>query len=158
MKRIKGLGQRGDTLVEVLICILIVSMVLTGAYVTTNKSSLRVIDSQERAEGLKIAQGQLEQVRESATLATTNVFDQTIGDAFCMVDNQIKDASLAVCKQDESGAPTTEEPAFAISTVRQVCVGASLPANCSLFTVTVRWESIATKTTAFQTLTYRLYE
>src|SRR5690348_16021050 len=102
MKRIKGLGQRGDTLVEVLICILIVSMILTGAYVTTNKSSLRVIDSQERAEGLKIAQGQLEQVRQSATLTTTNVFDRTLGDAFCMVDNQIKDATLPECKQDSA--------------------------------------------------------
>ena len=158
MKRIKGLGQRGDTLVEVLICILIVSVILTGAYVTTNKSSLRVIDAQERSEGLKIAQGQLEQVRQSASLGTTNVFDRAIGDAFCMVDNQIKSASLPECKQDEAGAPTTVQPAFAVSTVRQACVGGTLPANCSLFTVTVSWESIATKTAAYQSLTYRLYE
>jgi len=158
MKRIKGLGQSGDTLVEVLICILIVSMVLTGAYVTTNKSTLRVINSQEHVEALKTAQGQLEQIRQNATVAASNVFDRPLGSAFCMVNSQIRDAAQPVCKQDKSGNPTTAQPTFVITAVRQACIGASLPPNCNMFSVTVTWESIASKTTAYESLTYRLYE
>jgi len=153
----KRLGQAGDTLVEVLICIMIVSLILTGAYVTTNKSTLRVLDSQERAQALKLAQGQVEQVRQNATLATTNVFDQPTGNGFCMKDNQILTGSNANCKQDSAGVATTADPAYAISVSRSACPS-GLPSACSMFLVDVRWNSISTKTQAYQQITYRLYE
>jgi prepilin-type N-terminal cleavage/methylation domain-containing protein len=157
MKIIKGLGQRGDTLVEVLICILIVSVILTGAYVTTNKSSLRVMDSQEHAVALKIAQGQLEQIRQNATTASPNVFDRALGNAFCIVGGQIKNSTDVSCKQDQSGAATTAEPAYAITATRLACAG-TLPANCSMFSVKIQWQSISTKTQSYEQLSYRLYK
>lgn len=157
MRRFKGLGQNGDTLVEVLICILIVSMILTGAYVTTNKSTVRVIDSQERAEALKVAQSQLEQIRQHSKKPAPNVLDQPASSTFCMVDAAITPATDARCKQDRNGNPTTQEPTFAIVASRQDCPGATLPADCSLFTIKIDWTSIATKTPAYTQMTYRLY-
>lgn len=157
MRRLNGLGQNGDTLVEVLICILIVSMILTGAYVTTNKSTVRVIDSQERAEALKVAQSQLEQIRQHSKKPAPNVLDQPASSTFCMVDATVISATDARCKQDRNGNATTQEPAFAIVTSRQDCPGATLPADCSLFTIKIDWTSIATKTPAYAQMTYRLY-
>jgi prepilin-type N-terminal cleavage/methylation domain-containing protein len=157
MKRFKGLGQSGDTLVEVLICILIVSMILTGAYVTTNKSTVRVIDAQERAEALKLGQAQLEQVRQHSKKLAPNVLDQPVSSSFCMVNTVITSSTDARCRQDRNGNPTTEEPVFAIAIRRQNCSGATLPANCSLFTIRIDWASIATKTPAHAQITYRLY-
>jgi Tfp pilus assembly protein PilV len=142
----------------VLICILIVSMVLTGAYVTTNRSNLRVLDSQERSASLKIAQGQLEQIRQNATTPAPNVFNQASSDAFCMISAVIVDDSDARCRQDSSGAPTADQPTFQVSVTRQSCGVVALPAGCSLFTVRVEWDSIATKTRAFEQLSYRLYQ
>lgn len=158
MKLIRGMGQRGDTLVEVLICILIVSMILTGAYVTTNRSNLRVIDSQERSVALKLAQGQLEQIRQSAVSPAPNVFNRTNGDPFCMVNVAVVDDGNAQCKQDSSGAPTTGEPSYQIAATKQACGIVGLPGTCRLFTIRVEWDSIATKTRAYEQLSYRLYE
>jgi prepilin-type N-terminal cleavage/methylation domain-containing protein len=157
MKLFKGMGQSGDTLVEVLICILIVSMILTGAYVTTNKSTVRVIDSQERAEALKLAQAQLEQIRQHSKKPAPNVLNQPASSTFCMVSTVITPATDARCKQDRNGDPTTEEPIFGIVVDRRNCPGATLPANCSLFTIKIDWTSIATKTPAYAQMTYRLY-
>jgi prepilin-type N-terminal cleavage/methylation domain-containing protein len=122
------MGQNGDTLVEVLISILIVSMILTGAYVTTNRSTLRVIDSQEHAQALKLAESQLELIRQSAAASVPNILDRTTGDDFCMVGVTITDANNTGCK-----------------------------IGCSLFDVKVEWDSIATKTRAYEQLSYRLY-
>jgi Tfp pilus assembly protein PilV len=58
--------QAGDTIVEVIIAVLIVSMLLTGAFIVTNRSTQAVRDSQEHAEALQALQGQLELVRAAA--------------------------------------------------------------------------------------------
>jgi prepilin-type N-terminal cleavage/methylation domain-containing protein len=63
---IRRLSSRGDTIVEVLIAIAIVSSVLAGAFTVSQKSTLAVRDSQERGEVLQILQGQVEQVRALA--------------------------------------------------------------------------------------------
>lgn len=69
-RRIRQQLQRGDTIVEVLIAIAVVSSVLAGAFTVTQKSTKAVRDSQERAEMLQILQGQVELVRAIALTAT----------------------------------------------------------------------------------------
>jgi type II secretory pathway pseudopilin PulG len=53
----------GDTIVEVLIAIVILSLILTGAYVTSNDSLRNIRDAQERIQALGIAQSQAEDLR-----------------------------------------------------------------------------------------------
>lgn len=58
--------EAGDTIVEVLFAITVVSAVLGGAYATVNRSLIGVRQSQERGEALKIAEGQMERLRAAA--------------------------------------------------------------------------------------------
>jgi prepilin-type N-terminal cleavage/methylation domain-containing protein len=55
--------QRGDTIVEVLIAIAIISLVLTGAFSTTHASLLATRTSQEHSEALKLLESQIESIR-----------------------------------------------------------------------------------------------
>jgi Tfp pilus assembly protein PilV len=150
--------QRGDTIVEVLICILIVSMILTGAYVTTNRSTTGVRDAQEHAEGLKLVQSQLEQIRQDANAADPSVFDGPDGTAFCMVDGQVVSASgptAAQCVQDRGAQPTTDQPAYKLAATRQDC---SVGVQCHQFTVKAEWDSVTANGKATEQIMYRLHE
>ncbi len=56
------LKQTGDTIVEVLIAVVVVSVVLVGAYTISNASLRQIRISQERGEAQKIAAGHLERL------------------------------------------------------------------------------------------------
>lgn len=152
-------SQSGDTLVEVLISILVVSLVLTGAYVTTNRSTLGIRNSQERSEALKLVQGQLEQVRQNGSQPGANVFDQAVGSSFCMVGGIITTAA-APCKQDGAGVPATQQPAYSLSIQRQSCAPYAPPpgAVCHKFIVKADWESVTGQGNNTEVIAYRLYE
>lgn len=81
--------EAGDTIVEVLIAILLVAVILGGAYATANQSLLATRESQERGEALTLAEGQLEGLRglaQSVTASTQpppyDVFNEP--DIFCL--------------------------------------------------------------------------
>lgn len=73
----------GDTIVEVLIAIIVVSTVLAGAYASSNRSLKATRQAQEHTEALKFAQGQLEALRSlgDAAFGRTSIFciDRTTG-------------------------------------------------------------------------------
>lgn len=62
MSMMYRLKQTGDTIVEVLIAVVVVSVILVGAYTISNVSMRQIRISQERGEAQKIASGQLEQI------------------------------------------------------------------------------------------------
>lgn len=62
----KQRAERGDTIVEVLIAIAVVSVVLTGAYVTTNRSLLNSRSAQEQSNAVKVVESQLELLKAMA--------------------------------------------------------------------------------------------
>jgi type II secretory pathway pseudopilin PulG len=68
--------QNGDTIVEVLIALAVLGSVLVGGYSIATRSINSVRVSQERGEALKIAEGQMEQLRSRlngvSTLTETN--------------------------------------------------------------------------------------
>lgn len=77
--------QAGDTIVEVIIAVLVVATLLSGAFVVTNRSTQAVRDSQEHAEALQILQGQVELLRAAAkaqklppSLTTKFCFDSSL--------------------------------------------------------------------------------
>jgi type II secretory pathway pseudopilin PulG len=79
------LTQRGDTIVEVLIAIAVVSSVLGMSYATMNRNLLTIRDNQERTEAVKLAQGQIESIKfawntnDPALIASVGS-----NEAFCM--------------------------------------------------------------------------
>ena len=82
-------NHRGDTIVEVLIAIAIVSLTLTGAYASVNRSSNATRTAQERGEALKWAESQVEQIKASKNLPGTG--------SFCFTTNQQLQSGSTTC-------------------------------------------------------------
>lgn len=84
MKLIK-LNNRGDTIVEVLLAIAVVSSVIGASFVSANRSLKGTQASQERAEALKLAEGQVEYLQNLNSTASENIFDTT-NTLFCVLE------------------------------------------------------------------------
>lgn len=98
---IKRLNNRGDTIVEVLLAIAVVSAVLGGAYVATNRSLSGVRQSQERGEALKHVEGQIERLKEAARTDPDSPIFTTPTNPFCLNDSLVPQApTSATCNQD----------------------------------------------------------
>lgn len=67
---IRSLKQSGDTIVEVLIAIAVLSTVLGGAFAASNRSLKTTRQTQERAEALKVVETQLEKLKALTTNPT----------------------------------------------------------------------------------------
>jgi type II secretory pathway pseudopilin PulG len=80
----RGLKQTGDTIVEVLIAILVASTVLAGAFVSAQHSLTGTRQSQERSEALKVAEVQLEHLRELIAVPGNNFTDPTKSSTSCI--------------------------------------------------------------------------
>lgn len=68
------LHQTGDTIVEVMVSLAIISMVLGASYAVANRSLRGVQTSQERTEASQIAQTMIETVKQYATKDDMSVF------------------------------------------------------------------------------------
>lgn len=55
--------SRGDTIVEVLIALTVLSTILVGAYLTANRSQTANRASKERSEAIKVAESQIERLK-----------------------------------------------------------------------------------------------
>lgn len=86
--------QAGDTIVEVMIAIVVISTVLAGAFLVSRSSLKHVRDSEEHSQALKLVQGQVELLRDTA--AQTKQADANWPSPFCMTPSP-KAATDALC-------------------------------------------------------------
>ena len=140
--------QRGDTLVEVMISIAIVSLILGGAYVTTNRSLQATRAAQERAIALKLAEAQLERLKN--LMSTNAAAVMAAPSPFCIsyttslpVDDTNQDCALS-----PDGVRTTQEPVFRLSITR----------SGNNFVLTEQWVNVSGKNTDSLQLRYRVYD
>jgi prepilin-type N-terminal cleavage/methylation domain-containing protein len=150
--KLRKMSQRGDTIIEVLISIAVVSLILGGAFATTRRSQEGVRDSQEHAQALKLLESQLEQVRADAT-KTGDIF--AAGTPFCMYGNtpvSTSGATASTCVQNGSGQPSSAEPAYSLSITRNTSSGGFL------FTIQAQWDSVTGDGKAQEQMVYRLYQ
>ena len=139
--------QRGDTIVEVLIAVTVVSMVLGGAYVTTNKSLLATRAAQEQSSALKLTESQLEQLKALAVTAPNALF--TTAGTFCVYNQtQMPPSTDPKCTQDAAGNQATGDPKYSIAVTR---------ANTNDFTVKTTWIDVSGKHNDQLSLKYRIY-
>jgi len=154
--RLKHLNNMGDTIVEVLVCIAVVSAVLGGAFVTTRSSQVGVRNSQEHAEALKLIESQLEQLRGDTTDA------QTATTPFCMY-NEIPVSAVvapfaAHCTQDSAGQSGQPGSRYYLTIYRCNAIGCGNSiAGSYLYTVKASWPQVDGKGNATETMVYRLY-
>lgn len=66
----RSLNHRGDTIVEVLIAVSIVSFILVTAYATSTRAMGSIREGQERQEALSLAQSQIELLRQNKGIDT----------------------------------------------------------------------------------------
>lgn len=140
--------ERGDTIVEVLIAIAVVSLVLGGAYVTTNRSLQTTRAAQERSIALKLAESQIERIKALAANDPAALFGAP--SPFCISGStgQPVSASDAACSVDSSGMPASEEPVFHLSVER----------SNNDFVLTETWYNVSGRMTDSLQLRYRAYE
>src|SRR4051812_27675369 len=78
------LDQHGDTIVEVLVAMAIMSLVLVGAFVTSNRNRTLLENSQEREQGQRLAEGQIEMMRANNGIVTSgNCFNNAVETSTC---------------------------------------------------------------------------
>lgn len=120
--------QRGDTIVEVLMAIVVVSVVLVAAYQTTVRNIDGMESTQEHSEALQLAQAQLEYLH-NATQQPTN--------GECYPSGGGAPVGGSSCLVDASGSPTSVLPQFKLA----------FSSVGSTFEMTVSWASIQSGTT-----------
>jgi prepilin-type N-terminal cleavage/methylation domain-containing protein len=131
----KGLGQRGDTIVEVLIAIAIISLVLVGAYATANRNANITQDTLEHSVALKLAESQIEYLRQKPTFS---------GPCFLL------DGSTGTTDSCKGLKPNGNDAAN-----YNVTLTASGTAPNITYTIAVSWESIVSSQTSNVTMYYR---
>lgn len=154
----KGMRERGDTIVEVLIAISVVSLILGGAYVTTNRSLIATRSAEERGNALKLAESQIEQVKGLAKTDPTSIFGAGTPMPFCVSSSTGKPVLAKTpggepttdCKLSASGTPTSTQPVYSLSIQRG--------ADGNTFTVTNDWVDASGRITDSLRLIYRVYE
>ncbi len=148
-------NQRGDTLVEVMISIAIVSLILGGAYVTTNNSLRATRTAEERTSAMKLVQGQTELVKSMvASPAGVTALAGAPPAGFCLVPNAVAgaqpstpNATTAPCKLNSGGSPTVTEPIYSMKIIK---VG-------NTYTISSTWSSVTNTGQDNVQMTYRAY-
>lgn len=149
-RKLDSVRQRGDTMVEVLIAIAVVSLILGGAYVTTNKSLQATRAAQERSTALKLAEAQMERLKGLAESNPASLFGPPAPpDPFCIAaDNTLRLATHDDCAVNNTGAPTDTEPIYHISIER----------TGNTFSLTETWTNVSGQVEDSLQLSYRVYE
>ncbi|HEU4914118.1 MAG TPA: hypothetical protein VFT16_01805 [Candidatus Saccharimonadales bacterium] len=142
-------SQKGDTIVEVLIAIAVITSVLGGAFVMTNRSLQNTRTSQERVNAVKLVESQVELLKSLAATNSPAIFGAGVPAPFCINSARIAVASnTAACKVDTSGNATTSQPAFNLAVTR----------SGNTFTVTNTWIDIRSGGSNTVQMKYRVYE
>jgi type II secretory pathway pseudopilin PulG len=145
----KKLSQRGDTIVEVLISIGVISLILGGAFVVTNRSLQGTREAQERQNALKLVQAQLEQIKELAADSPDTLFGTGVPTSYCITpSNTVVASGNSACAVGADGTPSSAEPVFHLSVSR----------DTNTFTVTNTWQNISGDGQDNVEMKYRVYQ
>lgn len=155
MTRRNLLGQRGDTIVEVLLALAVLGAVLGGAYVVTNRNTVINRASQERTQAIKLAESQLERLK-AAVEADNTLFDGPTSDIFCVSQSgSLVSSSSADCSIDSAGNPASSEPLYRVAIRRTDTLAVGTNPNAGRrFEIILTW---ANSRGSDDTVTY-LYE
>ncbi len=139
---------RGDTIIEVMISIVVLSMTIGGAYAIASRSLKAARQAQERGEATKLAESQIENIKAAAANPGAGVNGQVFTAAnFCF-------------NPSVNPALTTNSANCFFSGLYHVKVN-SVPApgysaNDYQFTINITWDSLGTSGTDQLTMYYRV--
>lgn len=137
----RRLNAQGDTIVEVLIAILVISVILTGAFVSARRSQAGIRQSQERVEALKVAEGQLEHIRY--LIKTGSSIPYNPPNTYCFdVNNFRHDITAAIppLQSDSFSASVYPSPCHVTPSGVDFYTHVELSAGTNTFTAVTRWD------------------
>jgi type II secretory pathway pseudopilin PulG len=130
--------QRGDTIVEVLIAVVIIATILGGAFVVAQSSSHMVRSSQEHGYALQQIQGQLESVRSLAFQSPSPLKDSAASSPFCLYIDTSDNAIHFANPPDKRCAGN--DPLYNVTVTKGAT--ASDAAGLTSFKVDVAWDKL----------------
>lgn len=163
------LNQTGDTIVEVLISIGILSVILAGAYATSNNSLLAERAAQEHAVALTIAQTQLEDLQSVYQASGSSSFN--LGTTLCYglnTTNKITPISGSSSTQycnvpsknptivQSPSTPTTSSSGVPFDYKVKLSQSSPSPSSPITYESLVTWPSLSSSNTNHVELYYRL--
>lgn len=154
-------NKRGDTIVEVLLAITALSLVLSGAYVLANRSTLSYRQAQERGESQKVAQSQLELLKKYLSEPDVAHGVPEDGEVFCITTaGAIKKFAPDATPPNDAQAETFTAFSEALDTAE--CQIGDLYYNYivrdgDIFTVHSRWASARGAGIEEATMVHRIY-
>lgn len=149
-------SQRGDTIVEVMLAIVIVGMVVVSSYSTSARALRTGRFAQEQTEALKVAESQIEKIKYvaglDASVTPPNVFDasQPARKVFC-IDDSIPFKKILLSDPGYNAACTK------LSGLYTVLVTYDDTAE-DIFKVKVTWERQATDQLGTVQVAYKLHK
>ncbi len=158
MTKLKN-NQFGDTIIEVLIALTIISLAVGLAYGVATRSLKSARQSQERLEALKLVEGQVEQIKAlsySNPNPANDIF--TEGRVFC-IDNGVKVTSPSVAFTDLNNDNLDQyAPQCIINGQYHLGIKANSNGNSNEFSVYARWYGIGGLAKEEVLNKYRVYE
>jgi type II secretory pathway pseudopilin PulG len=141
MRFIPSRTEAGDTIVEVMIAIAVISSVLVGAFLVSSTSTRSVQDTGERAQALQVAQSQVEMIRAyvggGGSFSPATNYCMQASDSYKMSVSDTNNCDPA----DNASRGAQFRPTFT--------------KNGPTYTVTVTWDGL--KSVAQVQLAYRIY-
>jgi prepilin-type N-terminal cleavage/methylation domain-containing protein len=151
------IGNRGDTIVEVMIVLAVLGLAISISYTTANKSLQAVRAAQESAKAHQLLQSQTELLRALSVTGNTNpAKDVFIPGPFCI---DVRDPThvpptVKLTTDTKNAAdPCYYEELYSISVTYVNTV-----TNPSTFTLKATWPDVNGKDTDGASLTYRFYK
>lgn len=155
---VKNRHQSGDTIVEILIAIAVVSLLLTAAFVLTRSNLRSIQNSQERSQAQALVGGQLERLKSIVADEGAPVKPTTMTAPFCIdTHNTIITDVDHHCNLASDGTEyTPASPGFPYSV--RITYDAGVDGKKSTFTVVATWDSATTSGQSKVSMVYRLYD
>ncbi len=152
-------NHRGDTIVEVLIAITVLSFIMGASYTLANKSSLAVRQSQERGESFKITETQIEKLKQYASIASVSNDIPTSGSVFCM---KTDGGAITVQAFDAGKRPPDDAQQENFISYPAECKNGDfyytfVSREGNTFTAHTRWEKVNGDGIDEATMVYRIY-
>lgn len=145
-------SQRGDTIVEVMICIAVIGLALGTGYALTNRSFKYGLSAAERSQAQAIAQGQAEFIKNASLEGTSTAYTSQT-ENFCIYDGNStagNDSGLAVGSA-QTGSNVCQNFDGSIYTVR-----INYSSSTRVFTIKTLWDSSTSSSGNQTTLYYKL--
>lgn len=127
-RKIKNLTQKGDTIVEVLLAIAVVSFILAISYGLANRSTQGMQKAHERSEALKEVEGQLDILRNYLAGDDATWTDAQV----CFIESTDPGDPPFVPTNDPNSCNFGVDDRYAID----------IEKNDNVYTATARWEKI----------------